>query len=235
MIKENGWENDPAIVAAGDWPPGLLGLIAGRLMDEFYRPVFAVSLRDNCVGSGRSIPEYHLMDAMGSLGDIFEKFGGHPQACGFTLKRGMTDELRARLIAHAAEVFGERELVPELSIDAEIALEAVDWNFCETVKTFEPFGVGNLEPKFLARDLRVEEIFSVGADAKHLRLTVSHWSGERRKMIAFGFGPGGNGRTRELEPGAKIDAVFNVGVNEWNGNREIQLKVVDFRTAEEKL
>jgi single-stranded-DNA-specific exonuclease len=175
------------------------------------------------------------MDALGSLGDIFEKFGGHPQACGFTLKRGMTDELRARLIAHAAEVFGERELVPELSIDAEIALEAVDWNFCETVKTFEPFGVGNLEPKFLARDLRVEEIFSVGADAKHLRLTVSHWSGERRKMIAFGFGPGGNGRTRELEPGAKIDAVFNVGVNEWNGNREIQLKVVDFRTAEEKL
>ncbi len=241
QILANGWDKDPAIVVAGDWPPGLVGLVAGRLMDEFYRPVFAVSLRDRCVGSGRSIPEYHVVEAMKTFAEVFEKFGGHPQACGFTVKPGMTDELRTRLVAHAKEVFAEKELLPTLAIDAEMALEAVDWAFHDAVRLFEPFGVGNPEPCFLARDLRVLEAQPVGAEGKHLRLTVAHWSGERRKMIAFGFGPNGRNApgARSQEPGEtmhsgdRIDAVFTVGANQWNGTRELQLKVVDLRKSDD--
>lgn len=225
QIRENGWGGDPAIVVSGDWPPGILGLVAGKLMDEFYRPVFAVSERENCVGSGRSIPEYHVVEAMRAIGDVFERFGGHPQACGFTVKSGMIGELRERLKRHAAEVFGEDELKPTLAIDSEIALEAADWAFLDGVKRFEPYGVGNPEPRFLARGLRVADVATVGADRKHLRLTVTHHSGESRKMIAFGMGA----KAETVFPGSSIDAVFSVGENEWNGNRELQLKVIDLR------
>ncbi len=224
-IKEMDWEHDPAIVVAGEWPPGLVGLVAGKLMDEYYRPVFAISNREIAVGSGRSIPEYHVVEAMKTFADVFEKFGGHPQACGFTVKPGMIDELRRRLRAHAAESFNDRELAPSLFIDAEVTLEAVTWGLCETLRKFEPYGIGNFEPRFLARGLRVLDAAAVGAEGKHLRLAVAHHSGESRKMIAFGFGA----RRAEFAPGSAIDAVFTVGVNEWNGNRELQLKVVDIR------
>jgi single-stranded-DNA-specific exonuclease len=230
QVAENGWEEDAAIVVAGDWPPGLVGLVAGRLCEQFYRPVFAVSLKESAVGSGRSIPGYHVVQAMQSFPEVFEKFGGHPQACGFTVKEGMVDALRNRLREHAAAAFAGKELKPTLLIDAEIALEAMTWDFYETVRQFEPFGIGNPEPRFVARQLRVVDCGPVGGEGKHLRLSVAHHSGEQRKMIAFGFGA----MAAELFPGAMIDAVFTVGVNTWKGNRELQLKVVDMRVRSEE-
>lgn len=227
QVVEHGWDKDAAIVVAGDWPPGLVGLVAGRLAEHFFRPVFAISLRERAVGSGRSIPGYHVVEAMQSFPDVFEKFGGHPQACGFTVKEGKVDALRIQLRHHAAAAFAGRELKPALEIDAEIALEAVTWEFYETVRQFEPFGIGNMEPRFCAKNLRVVDSSTVGNEGKHLRLSVAHHSGEQRKMIAFGFG----GMATDIFPGAMIDAVFTVGVNEWNGNRELQLKVVDVRKA----
>ncbi|TAL20393.1 single-stranded-DNA-specific exonuclease RecJ [Patescibacteria group bacterium] len=225
-ILDNGWQNDSAIVVAGDWAPGIVGLIAGKLMDEYWRPVFAVSLRDRCLGSGRSIPEYHLVEAMRSFAEMFEKFGGHPQACGFTVKEGMVEELRARLRAHSRELIGAEVLSPTLAIDAEITLRAVDWDFYNSFRQFEPFGVGNPEPKFLARGLMIRETARVGVAGKHLRLTVSDSGGEKYKMIAFGFG------VVEISVGDTIDAVFTVGENQWNGNRELQLKVIDLKKAD---
>lgn len=227
MIKEQGWMQDAAIVVAGDWSPGVVGLVAGRLMDELYRPVFAVSLRENIVGSGRSISGYHIVDAMKTYSSVFEKFGGHPQACGFTVKRDMVDKFREAARAHASLTIQGDGFRPLLEIDTDISLKDVNWDLYEQVKTCEPFGIGNPEPLFLSQGVRISDVQLVGAEGKHARFTVSQGSGDQRKMIAFGFGD----RAVNMSPGDHLDVVYTVSMNEWNGRKDLQMKVVDLKTS----
>src|SRR3989338_3289243 len=222
-------DQGPAIVEIGrGWPLGLVGLVAGKLADQFYRPTVVLADRDcEFTGSARSIPEFDIMAAFRTMPELLAKFGGHPQAAGMTIEASKLEKFKTRFRACADEALRGIELVPSITIDTETSIDEITWELYETLSKLEPFGMGNPEPKYLARGLRVESADPVGADGKHLRLRASGGKGPR-KMIGFNCGEW----CQRLVPGDRIDAVFTVGVNEWNGNRELELKLVDLKKSD---
>lgn len=215
------------IIVGESWPTGVVGLVAGRLTDEFHRPSLVISkYKGEIIGSGRSIPEFNIIKAIEKCGDYLSRFGGHAQACGFTLKNeGSLEQFKNKMVELAKKELDKKDIAPILEIDAEIKLEEVNWELFEELEKFTPFGEGNPKPKFLAKDLTVTEAQTVGQEGKHMRLMVKHNTPIIRKTIGFCFGDW----CAKLKTGDKIDMVFEVDVNEWNGNRELQLKIVDLR------
>ena len=235
QIKETKQENNPALFVLGkSWPTGILGLISGKIKDDYYKPAIVMGETDKEIfGSGRSIKEFNLIAAMQSMPEVFLKFGGHPQACGFTLKsKDKLEEFKTKLSAKAAAQTAAVDLTPQIAVDAEVDLDEVNWKLYDLLQKFEPFGQANEEPKYAARGVTVVNIEPVGQDGKHLRLTVKHNSHLIKKTIGFGLGD--TRRCPEnwkecLKPGDKIDLLFSIGVNEWNGNRELQLTIEDIK------
>lgn len=249
MIEKEKQEKSPIIfVLKENWPLGLIGLVASRLSDEYYRPVLVMTKKDGRIhGSGRSIDEINIIEKLEKLKGYFEKFGGHPQACGFTLKYdtdtrinaddadyadNILEKFKTDLTALVQEEIKDRELLPTIQIDAETDLDEVDWELYDLLRKFEPFGEANPEPAYLARGLTVAQTKAVGSEGQHLQLWVKHRGEKTHKMIGFCFGDEskvGANWCQILKPGDKIDAVFEVSVNEWNGQRELQLKIEDLK------
>lgn len=235
QIKETDQQNNPVLFVLGpNWPTGILGLICGKIKDEFHHPAIVMGENDKeIVGSGRSIKEFNLIAAMQEMPEVFGKFGGHPQACGFTLKdKNLLEEFKTKLTAKAAIKTASVDLTPQINVDAEIDLDEVTWKLYDLLEKFEPFGQANEEPTYMARSVTVVQVDPVGQDGKHLRITVKHNSHLIKKTIGFGLGDikryAENWREC-LKPGDKIDIVFSIGVNEWNGNRELQLTIQDIK------
>lgn len=222
--------DDIKIISAfkSDWPLGVAGLVAGKLVEVYNRPVMIMGLlNDNIVGSVRSIPAFNFVAALMEVKDLFSKFGGHPMAAGFTLARNEDmGALVERLDQIIMRELSGKDLTPELKIDKEIGLSYVDWPLVSTLLNFEPFGKENPVPKFVTYNLKVQGMEAVGAQGKHLRLLVADDLGNIRKTIGFCFGHW----CEKLKIGDRIDLVYEIEVNEWNGNRELQLKIVDLKT-----
>ncbi len=220
-----------AAVGTG-WPVGVVGLVAGKLADEHHRPVLVMADHDGEVtGSGRSIPQFDITAALHTTKSILERFGGHAGACGFTLKPENVQKFVQAMEAEAAKQLTAKDLIKDIAIDVDVPLPAVDWPLLDTLEQFEPFGEDNPKPLFCCRNMVVTELQPVGKEGKHLRIVVNHTVPEPRKFIAFG---GGLTYGKQLTVGDKVDAVFTVDRNEWNGTRELQLKVVDLRLSEAK-
>ncbi|MBU0540187.1 single-stranded-DNA-specific exonuclease RecJ [Patescibacteria group bacterium] len=209
------------------WKPALVGLVAGKMLERTGKPCVAFGKHgETWVGSGRSSDSYNITEAMQRAGEgILTRIGGHAQACGFSfLRDDAVEELAERLRRDAQERLQPDDLLPTLDIDAEIALDDVDWRLVETVRAFEPFGVGNQRPLFLTKNLEVVERSLVGSASKHIRCALRSPSGKVQRFIAFNFGD----RLEEMSLGSRISVVYDVGVNEWNGRKEIQCKLADF-------
>lgn len=230
-IMHDGLDTRAALVVSGDgWPAGLVGLIASRLKEKYYKPTFVIGVnKGRIVGSGRSVDEWDMIAALQSRPELFVKFGGHPQACGFSL----ADETAIGAFASAmheiasAQVQKIHELVPTVAIDAAVNIDELDWPLLHELQKLEPFGVGNPEPIFVSHALHIVGAQSVGADGKHLRLTVQNGSAQIKKMMAFGMGE----FLPHFAPGAAIHGAYRFGVNEWNGMQELQYTLQDFRLA----
>lgn len=220
----------PILLAYGeDWSPALVGIAAGRLAQEFGRPaLFLGRIGDRWIGSGRSIPGFHITDAIREVADCLERFGGHPQACGFTT---FADERFTQFLVRIEAVAEKRlagiALSPVLSIDAELTSADITSLLIDALVKFEPYGEGNTEPRFMSRNLIVVQSDLLGNTGRHLKLLLRFPDGTTRKFIGFGFGS----RMDECVPGARIDAVYELGWNDWNGRREVQCKLVDLRSA----
>lgn len=233
QIKETGQENNQVLFVLGEsWPTGLLGLIAGRLKDCHYKPVIALAKNNGEItGSARSIAEFNMISALQAMPKFFTKFGGHPQACGLTLQNQLQlEEFKQAILNRAQLILKDEKLTPQILIDAQVDLEDVNWKLYDLLQKFEPFGQANEEPKYMARELTIVNVEPVGQDGKHLRLMVKHNSHTVRKTIGFGLGDCCRHPAdwkNNLKVGDKIDLVFTVGVNEWNGNRELQLTIED--------
>jgi single-stranded-DNA-specific exonuclease len=212
------------IVQSEDWPVGLVGLVAGRVASKYHRPTFVVTkMGGDIVGSGRSIEHFNLVEALQSMPEVFSKYGGHPMACGFSLKDNASfDQFIERMRARAKELLGNADLTKTLSIESEVALPNVDWSLVDIVKTCAPYGEGNREPIFASRDVVIEDMKLIGKTQSHLRMTVSQ-NGTHRPCIGFGKGEW----MEEFHIGQHIDIAYQVGVNEWNGHRDIQLQIRD--------
>jgi len=237
QIEETNQKNNPILFVLGEnWSTGILGLVSGRLKDKFYKPAIALALNNGEItGSGRSISEFNMIESLQALPKFFDKFGGHPQACGLTLKNPeVFEDFKKAMLKRAKKEIGDIDLQPQIDIDAEVTLEDVDWKLCDLLQKFEPFGQANEEPKYTARRLTITRINPVGKDKTHLQISVKHNSNTIRKTIGFGLGD--TSRFPEdwknnLKVGDKVDMVFKVGVNEWNGNRELQLTIEDIAMA----
>ncbi len=216
----------PLIFDAGpEYMSGIVGLVAGRLCEEFYRPAVVIEQGDGeSRGSCRSIPDFDITHALDECADLLVRHGGHSQAAGFTVRNENILLLRERLTALASAALGGQDLRPELAIDAEVSLDVLTMDLARALQRLEPTGAGNRTPLFVARGLRVADWRRVGRDSRHLRLRLTdgaHW------MDAIAFK---QGDWAERMP-AEVDVAFHLEVNEWNGSSRLQLNVQDLRRS----
>lgn len=221
---------EKVLFALGDgWPIGIVGLVAGKIADSFWRPTFIMTEREGVImGSGRSIPEFDILESLRLAKEFLSHYGGHAGACGFTLKnKSDFKKIKKTLQKFAEKKLAGIELAPALNIDAEVRLEKISWELFELLEKFSPFGRGNERPRYFGHGLTVESFESVGTNGNHLRINLSQGNSEKKKFIGFCFGDW----CQKLKAGDKIDVVFEVDVNEWNGNRELQMKIVDLKLS----
>jgi len=213
------------IATKAGWGVGLVGLVAGKLKDEYNRPIILFSHDGHkYIGSGRSIPEFNITENLGKCAEFLVRFGGHSQACGLEINcEENYQNFTRRIIVLAEEKLKNVELAPTLEIDTEIVLKDLDWELFDELEKFEPFAEANPMPLFLVKNLKVVEIMTIGKDAKHLRFQLKQGN-LVRKAISFGTAEKWGS---QIKAGDIIDAVVEFGVNEWNGNRELQLKIID--------
>ncbi len=232
IIAENSFKDRKLIFAdSPHWPVGILGLIAGRICDEFQKP--AIILQDQgkeMVGSLRSIPELNIIEVLEQCRELLIKFGGHAQAAGVTVSKERASEFLEKMAKIVEEKLSGKEIISFLNIDAELKPEDIDWNFISELKKMEPFGEGNRAPVFLMKNMIIEDLRVVGNGSKHLKLSLRGKSGSPKIFDAIGFSMGD--KFPNLKTNDIIEAVFNLEEDEWNGNKKIQLKLVDLRLAE---
>ena len=208
-----------------DFPSGIVGLIASRLQESFYRPAIVAQIRDDVVvGSCRSIPEFHITEALDQCQDLLEKHGGHAAAAGFTVRRENLPALQARLAELAQASLGAMELTPSLDVDMELDVRDIVWEVQETLAQLQPCGYGNPQPLLFSPDVVIENHYPVGRDGAHLKLFLLQ-DGRRFGGIAFRMGHFAS----ELPD--RVDVVYYLEVNEWNGRKDLQLNVQDMRPA----
>jgi len=217
-------ENDSLLVFYDpDWSSGLTGLVAGRLSRDYSRPVFVMTKVDeNIVGSGRSIPEFNIIEALQDNEELLIKYGGHPQACGFSMDPANREEFTQTMKSLATQKLKDIPFQSKLDIELTIDFEDISWDLVDLLEKFRPYGQLNPEPLFMSTGLTITSIRQVGNDGKHLKLEVSK-ANKKKGAIAFGLG------NMKLELGDKIDIVYNLSINQWNGNREIQLIIKDIK------
>jgi single-stranded-DNA-specific exonuclease len=226
-------EPDAPILIAGDdnFLSGVVGLVASRLAEKHYRPAIILEKGDEeSRASCRSIPEFHVTEALDEVADLLVRHGGHAQAAGFTILNENLPEFTERMTAIAAAKLDGLDLQPTLTIDMELDLEDVDWALHETLAQLEPTGYANATPVFLSRGVEVTSHRAVGSDGSHLQLRLNSGTGggyAYRELGAIAFRQGAWVNSLPQY----IDVVYTIGVNEWNGRRNLQLMVQDIRPA----
>jgi single-stranded-DNA-specific exonuclease len=214
------------LAASPTFLPGIVGLAASRLTEAYYRPVVVVEVgEEESRGSCRSIPEFHITEALEQCDDLLIRFGGHAAAAGFTVATARLGALRDRLQAIAAEMLGDRDLQPVLEIDAEMPLEEVNWATQKLLQQVEPCGMENPQPVLLSRDLGVRDRRAIGNEGKHLKLMLRDGRGVAWDAIFFRHGH------LLAEVPDRVDVAYRLGVNEWNGRKRLQVEVEDLRPA----
>ncbi|NCF66237.1 MAG: single-stranded-DNA-specific exonuclease RecJ [Chloroflexi bacterium] len=224
--------NDLILIAgAEDFVPGVVGLVASRLADKNYRPAIVLEMgSEESRGSCRSIPEFHITDALDASADLLVRHGGHAQAAGLTLRNENLPQFKSRMREIAEAKLAGQDLVPTIAVDAEISLDEVDWALHETLAQLEPTGYSNPTPLFLSRNVEVMSHRAVGQDGTHLQMRLSSRNGDYAHQLlpAIAFR---QGAWADALPQI-IDVVYSVNINEWNGRRSLQLMVQDIRPHE---
>lgn len=222
QILEPGQVPPLLFAASASFAHGVVGLAASRLLDEFYRPSVVVAIEGELSkGSARSIPEFHITQALDSIEDILIQHGGHAAAAGFTVRTELLDKVHSRLAALAEQELEGLALVPTFNIEAEIPLRDLSWKLFRALESLQPFGYGNPAPIFVSRRVRVRNARAVGAEGRHLKLYLIDDAGETWDAIAFRQGDW-MGRLPTW-----IDIAYVLEVNEWNGRVNLQLNIRD--------
>jgi len=210
-------DSTSALVYYGeDWHRGVLGIVASRLVERFHRPVFVLGRNSEdglAQGSGRSIPAFHLLDALDSMRDLFVKYGGHEFAAGVTLEAARVAEFRERFSACAAARLRPEDFQPSLEIDAVLELREIDEQSVQEVLSLAPFGNGNPPPLFAALNVEVAAAPSVVKE-KHLRIVVRQ-NGRFLTLKAWNFAD----RAAELARGARVDIAFTLEEDAYSAER----------------
>ncbi len=230
QAEEIAMSDDPdaflLFAAHEDFNSGVVGLAASRLTETYYRPaVVAAKGAEETRGSCRSIPEFHITDALDLCKDLLVRHGGHAAAAGFTVKNENLTEFVTRLKEIAKEQLEGKDLRQTLSADMEVSLAELNFEVLKHLEYLEPTGYGNPDAVFVSRDVKVRSSRTVGADAKHLKLTLEDERGATFDSIGFRIG-----HLRDTLP-ARVDVLYHFEANEWNGKRSLQLNLKDVKAA----
>lgn len=217
--------DDVILVGKKGLAPGIVGLIAGRLKENYYRPVLVAELGEEYVrGSARSVPEFNITQALDQCADILVRYGGHAAAAGFTIEPALLPQFRRRLNDIAAEQLQVEEWTPKLPIDVVLELRELDYALLAKLRELEPTGSENPQPILGISDLLVRNYRRVGGDGAHLKLNVTDGS-DSFDAIAFGLGAMASNMPMRVDIAAQLDE------NEWQGRRTLQLLVRDIQPA----
>ena len=238
IIKEiNGRlsQDLPAVIIEHDehWSLGIVGLAAGRVADKYNRPSIVLQDRGDVLkGSCRSVPAFHLMEALTSLQHLLERFGGHAQAAGLTVKKKNFKEFKKE-ITKLVKRANLSDVKKSIMIDQQIKINSINTKLLDELIIMEPFGQGNKKPVFLSENVIIKRISYLGEDKKHLKIWIADSSRDTTQLELISFNYQNNladlkkSAKKELAEGSKISVVYTIEENIWNGCRSIQGRIID--------
>lgn len=211
-----------------DFKEGILGLIAGKLVEEFYRPAIVVSQGPEISkASARSITGFNIVEALRSVSDLIIELGGHPMAAGFTVKTVNLDALKSKLLENVSQNLDEVNFIKAMTVDMPLDVGNINFQLVEELSKFSPFGIGNPEPVFLSRNLEVIGIKLLGRDKKHLKMTLRGIDSMNKNIILNGVGFNMGKLFNKIMPKQKLDVVYNIQKDNWGQMDSLQLKIKD--------
>ena len=216
------------VLAKEGWHSGVIGIVASRLIDRYHRPTAVISLKDGAgKGSARGIKRFHILDGLQKCETFLERYGGHKMAAGFTIKEDKIKEFEAAFYALTEKALTVEDLIPEISLDSYIALNELNEQIVREMDGLAPFGLANPEPLLGARDTNIIQSEVVGKN--HLKLKIKQKNGQfaagNRMWDGIAYGKG------DIHPlnGNGFDIAFIPYIDEWNGNKNLKLKVKEIR------
>ena len=221
-VANQGHKADYVTIVAGEeWHPGVIGIVASRLVEEFYKPTLVISIHDGVgKGSCRSIDGFNIYDALKSCEDILLQFGGHAAAAGFSIDANRIDELRERLTKYCKAVITDEEYIPVVAIDAELPVDDIDVDIIDRVSDLEPYGMANSTPVFAIMEATVQDIMLMGQLKNHCKIIFETSNGtldaiawNRPDLFKFIF------------VGTVVKVAFSLQKNEWQGMVSPQLMI----------
>lgn len=216
------------VLSKEGWHRGVLGIVASKITDKYYRPTVIISIDEDGIGtaSARSINGFHLHNALSGCADYLETFGGHEGAAGLTIKKENIDPFRELINKLAQDMLAAKKLIPTLCIDCEIPLASINIELANVIDTMQPFGEGNPAPVFCSRQVLIKTYPKImGKD------TLKFWvTDEQFTISAVGFGMAKYSGL--IRPGAKIDLAYQITLDEWNKAPTPQLILKDIRLSE---
>lgn len=229
IIKETKeQERFTTVVYQENWHKGVIGIVASRLTETYYRPTLVFTKSgEKLAASARSVKGFDVYNALEACTEHIEQFGGHKYAAGLTLEQKNYESFKEKFEQVVAESIDKRLLTPEITADLEIDLNEITPKFYRILKQFAPFGPGNMAPLFLSRNLKDTGYAKpVGTDAQHLKCTVKQEQNPQF-ITAIGFGLGD--KLDRIKEKPTFDVLYNIDENHWNGNVSLQLKLKDLR------
>ena len=227
-------QNSLVLVVAGEgWNPGVVGIVASRLVELYYRPTIVLSLdpeKGIAKGSARSIEGFHLYNELAKNRDIIPHFGGHPMAAGMTFPLEQVDELRSRLDVQARACLTEEQLTPVINIDIPLKIDEISTDAIEEIAKLGPFGTDFPKPVYVLEDVEVASMRKIGAAENHIKMELTDGF---EKLDSVGFNKGH--LHDELTYGIKVSFIGDLQINEWQGRKKPQFMIEDVQTTEWQL
>lgn len=223
--SEKMYEDNIIVVGSENWFHGVIGIVASKITETYYKPSILVCFENESgKGSGRSIDGFDLHEALNSCSEHLQKYGGHEMAIGLSIEKEKFNEFKNAIVKYANEKITEEHL-PVIKIDAEINVRDANGKIVEELKLLEPYGESNMPPIFMYKNIKVDSIRTLSND-KHLKLNVKEGN-IVFDAIAFNMGD----KKDSIRMGDKVDILFNLEVNRFNGRETIQLNVKDIKKS----
>ncbi|MDW7674514.1 MAG: single-stranded-DNA-specific exonuclease C-terminal domain-containing protein, partial [Bacillota bacterium] len=227
LIKEQvNFDRDRVIVLASEkWHSGVIGIVASKIVEKYYRPTILVAIEDNVgKGSGRSISGFDLHQALTLSNQHLERYGGHQQAAGLSILKENIDEFREKINEIAAGILSDEDLSPLIKIDSEISLQEISMNLVNELELLAPFGVGNPRPTMECTNINITSWSKVGKEQNHLKITASQ-ADAFREGIGFNLGQ----YDKLVAATESLSLAFGIEKNSWQGKEEVQLILKDIK------
>ena len=221
--------NKVVIIGSKGWHPGVVGIVASRIKDEFSRPAIVIAFDKEGIGKGsaRSIPNLDLYEALSYAAKFLEGYGGHPMAAGLTVREDKFENFKSLFLRNANKILTNDDLIPAISIDGEMALTDINFRFMRFLEKLGPFGPGNMRPKFVSRNLSISGQPRLMGNGEHIRFIVSQ-NGRNYPAVGFKL----SSHYEDLIRGVPVDIAYVVEVNQWQGQSNIQLNVRDIQLSD---